>query len=136
MCQIGGPPEQLTPNLGDFGGSCTKIDQLLTKWHELMRHRRNTLSGAGGDLASPSDGGADAEGSMKITAVTCIKNEGPFLLEWIAYNRLIGVTDFLIYSNDCADGSDRLLDALAERGVVHHRPNPAKGRSLQMEARQ
>jgi hypothetical protein len=32
---------------------------------------------------------------MKITAVTCVKNEGPFLLEWIAFNRLLGVTDFL-----------------------------------------
>ncbi|MBN9886589.1 glycosyltransferase family 2 protein [Salipiger abyssi] len=70
---------------------------------------------------------------MRITAVTCVKNEGPFLLEWIAFNRLIGVTDFLIYSNDCTDGTDRLLDALGEYGVVHL-PNPAKGRNYQMEA--
>ncbi|APZ54496.1 glycosyltransferase family 2 protein [Salipiger abyssi] len=70
---------------------------------------------------------------MRITAVTCVKNEGPFLLEWIAFNRLIGVTDFLIYSNDCTDGTDRLLDALGEYGVVHL-PNPARGRNYQMEA--
>ncbi len=71
---------------------------------------------------------------MRITAVTCIKNEGPFLLEWIAFNRLIGVTDFLFYSNDCSDASDRLLDALADRGIVQHLPNPAEGRNYQMEA--
>ncbi|UYV39053.1 glycosyltransferase family 2 protein [Rhodobacteraceae bacterium D3-12] len=71
---------------------------------------------------------------MKITAVTCVKNEGPFLLEWIAFNRLIGVTDYLIYSNDCTDGTDHLLDALAARGLVHHLPNPAEGRNYQMEA--
>lgn len=70
---------------------------------------------------------------MRITAVTCVKNEGPFLLEWIAYNRLIGVTDFLIYSNDCTDGTDALLDALGDYGVVHL-PNPAEGRNYQMEA--
>lgn len=71
---------------------------------------------------------------MRITAVTCVKNEGPFLLEWIAYNRLIGVTDHLFYSNDCTDGTDRLLDALADRGIVQHLPNPAEGRNYQMEA--
>lgn len=71
---------------------------------------------------------------MRITAVTCVKNEGPFLLEWIAYNRLIGVTDFLFYSNDCTDGTDHLLDALQDRGIVRHLPNPAKGRNYQMEA--
>jgi hypothetical protein len=79
---------------------------------------------------------------MRITAVTCVKNEGPFLLEWIAFNRLLGVTDFLFYSNDCSDGTDTLLDALADRGGhlagragrVTHLPNPAKGRNYQMEA--
>ncbi|MEO9778433.1 MAG: glycosyltransferase family 2 protein [Sedimentitalea sp.] len=71
---------------------------------------------------------------MRITAVTCVKNEGPFLLEWIAFNRLIGVTDFLFYSNDCSDGTDHLLDALADRGLVRHLPNPAQGRNYQMEA--
>ena len=71
---------------------------------------------------------------LRITAVTCVKNEGPFLLEWIAFNRLIGVSDFLFYSNDCTDGTDRLLDALADRGILRHLPNPAQGRNYQMEA--
>ncbi|HRK43782.1 MAG TPA: glycosyltransferase family 2 protein, partial [Gemmobacter sp.] len=31
---------------------------------------------------------------MTITVFTCMRNEGPFLLEWLAYHRLIGVTDF------------------------------------------
>ena len=71
---------------------------------------------------------------MRVTAVTCVKNEGPFLLEWIAFNRLIGVTNHLFYSNDCTDATDRLLDRLMDHGVVQHLPNPAKGRSYQMEA--
>ncbi|SFA71822.1 Glycosyl transferase family 2 [Poseidonocella pacifica] len=71
---------------------------------------------------------------LKISAVTCVKNEGPFLLEWIAFHRLIGVTDFLFYSNDCDDGTEQLLDALQELGIVRHKPNPAEGRNYQMEA--
>lgn len=71
---------------------------------------------------------------MRITAVTCVKNEGPFLLEWIAFNRVLGVTDFLFYSNDCTDSTDKILDALQDRGLVTHLPNPAQGRNYQMEA--
>lgn len=77
---------------------------------------------------------SEAGRGLRITAVTCVKNEGPFLLEWIAFHRLLGVTDFLFYSNDCSDGTDRLLDALAARGGVTHLPNPAQGRNYQMEA--
>ncbi|APE43153.1 glycosyl transferase family 2 [Sulfitobacter alexandrii] len=71
---------------------------------------------------------------MGITAVTCVKNEGPFLLEWIAFNRVIGVTDFLFYSNDCTDATDLLLDRLAAHGLCAHLPNPATNRNYQMQA--
>jgi hypothetical protein len=62
--------------------------------------------------------------SPRITEVAFTKNEGRFLLEWIAYHRLIGVTDFLIYTNDCDDESPALLDRLSEMGIVAHLPNP------------
>lgn len=62
--------------------------------------------------------------TARTVIVTTMKNEGPFILEWIAYHRAIGVTDFLIYTNDCTDGTDRLLDLLQEKGIVRHRDNP------------
>ncbi|NNK16560.1 MAG: glycosyltransferase family 2 protein [Sulfitobacter sp.] len=71
---------------------------------------------------------------MRITAVTCVKNEGPFLLEWIAFHRVIGVTDFLFYSNDCTDATDEMLDRLEDHGIVAHLPNPATNRNYQMQA--
>ncbi|WP_409365308.1 glycosyltransferase family 2 protein [Aliiroseovarius halocynthiae] len=41
-------------------------------------------------------------------------------MEWLAYHRSIGFTDFLIYTNDCRDGTDLLLDRLDANGIVTH----------------
>lgn len=72
---------------------------------------------------------------MRILAVTTVRDEGPFLLEWLAWHRLIGVSDLLVCSNDCSDGTDALLDALAAAGVLTHLRNPAKpGKSVQWQA--
>ena len=62
--------------------------------------------------------------SGRVAIVTTMKNEGPFVLEWLAYHRAIGVDDFLIYTNDCSDGTDAMLDLLQAKGLVQHRDNP------------
>lgn len=72
---------------------------------------------------------ASARGD-KIVLVTAMKNEGPFLLEWIAYHRAIGVTNFIVFTNDCTDGSDTFLDLLASHGIVEHYPNPFRAMGL------
>jgi hypothetical protein len=61
---------------------------------------------------------------MKITAVLTVRNEGAFLLEWLAHHRACGVTDFLVFSNDCDDGTDAMLDRLQAMGWLTHLPNP------------
>ena len=52
--------------------------------------------------------------------VAAMRNEGLFVLEWVAYHRLIGFDRIVICTNDCTDGSDRLLDVLQDRGFVTH----------------
>jgi hypothetical protein len=54
----------------------------------------------------------------RVTVVTAMKNEGPFILDWIAHNRAIGVDQHLVYTNDCEDGTEALLDLLSEAGVT------------------
>ncbi len=56
--------------------------------------------------------------------VTTMKNEGPFLLEWIAYHKAIGFDDFIVFTNDCTDGTDEFFDLLHKKGIVEHRFNP------------
>lgn len=58
------------------------------------------------------------------TIVTTMKNEGPFILEWLAYHRAIGVEGFLVYTNDCTDGTDTMLAMLQSKGILQHRENP------------
>lgn len=59
-----------------------------------------------------------------LVIVTCMKNEGPFILEWLAWQRLMGVDEIVVLTNDCDDGTDFLLDALDRKGMVQHLPNP------------
>lgn len=54
----------------------------------------------------------------------CMRNEGIFLVEWLAYHRVIGFDRVVVCSNDCDDLSGPLLDALAAGGALDHLPNP------------
>ncbi|MBO9478675.1 glycosyltransferase family 2 protein [Shimia sp. R11_0] len=78
------------------------------------------------EIAAPKVNPADND----VAIITCMKNEGPFILEWLAYHRAIGVKDVLVYTNDCNDGTDSFLDLLQEKGYVQHRENPFKGTNL------
>lgn len=46
------------------------------------------------------------------------RNEGLYLLEWVAYHRLVGFDHIFIYSNDNDDGSDDVLRILAREGAI------------------
>lgn len=70
-----------------------------------------------------------------IVIVASLKNEAPYILEWIAHHRMVGVDNFVIYTNDCEDGTAEILDRLDRLGIVEHRPNNRwKGDSPQMHA--
>jgi hypothetical protein len=66
----------------------------------------------------------------RTAIVTTMKNEGPFILEWLAWHRAIGVDDFLVYTNDCTDGTDSMLAMLQDKGIVQHRDNPYRTMDL------
>ena len=58
------------------------------------------------------------EPSMPCALVATVRNEGPFLLEWLAHNRAIGINNIYIYTNNNTDGSTELLQKLAEFGII------------------
>ncbi|SFS10451.1 Glycosyl transferase family 2 [Yoonia litorea] len=72
---------------------------------------------------------------MRVLLISTMRNEAPFILEWLAYHQHIGVTDFLIYSNDCDDGTDLMLDRLQALGHLTHERNHSGGKkSVQWRA--
>ncbi|WP_135507350.1 glycosyltransferase family 2 protein [Roseovarius aestuariivivens] len=74
----------------------------------------------------PSPEGLGPRRNDRCGIVTTMKNEGPFMLEWVAYHRSIGFTDFLIFTNDCDDGTDRIAMRLEDLGVAKHVDNQIK----------
>lgn len=57
---------------------------------------------------------------MLYTVVASMRNEGPFIVEWVAWYRMLGFTNIVVVTNDCTDHSPALLDALADAGWLHH----------------
>ena len=58
--------------------------------------------------------------------VGIMKNEGPYILEWIAHHLALGFDNILIFSADCDDQTDRMLDRLEDMRLIKHCPNPKR----------
>lgn len=72
---------------------------------------------------------------MTVLGVTCLRDDGPYVIEWVAHHLAAGMDHILVLSHDCTDGSDTLLDALQESGrVTHQRFSPTGGKSVQWQA--
>lgn len=56
------------------------------------------------------------------TLITCLRNEGPFLIEWVAYHKAIGFDRFIVGANDCTDGSHEMLVRLEQMGEIIYFP--------------
>lgn len=75
------------------------------------------------------------DGSTGNLIVGCMKNEAPYIVEWVAYHRVIGFDSFMIYTNGCEDPTDPILKRLEAMGIVHHRDNESwTGKSPQQYA--
>jgi len=53
-----------------------------------------------------------------LAVLAVVRNEAPYLIEWIAHYRAIGVDHFFIYTNDNDDGTDDVLSWLSKTGRV------------------
>lgn len=71
--------------------------------------------------------------ARRITVIASMRNEGPFIVEWVAWYRAIGFTDVVVVTNNCTDHSPELLDALGQVKRIHHmRVDPPPNASITM----
>ncbi len=62
------------------------------------------------------------QNSEKIV-ISAMKNEGPYILEWVAHHKVLGFDRIIVYTNDSSDGTNRILRRLQELGHVEFRRN-------------
>lgn len=74
----------------------------------------------------PSAPGGAVSGARGHVLMCSMRDEGPFVLEFVAHHRAIGFDRIFIASNDCRDGTDLLLDALERAGAITHYRNRVK----------
>lgn len=73
--------------------------------------------------------------SPRLAIGAIVKNEAPYVLEWVAYHRVLGVDRFFIADNGSDDGTTQLLAALHAIGIVDHFAFPGTaGRPPQLPA--
>ena len=88
------------------------------------------LTAAGKAPAAP----APAAGAATVL-FTAVRNEAPFLAEWIAYHKVIGFERIIVFANASDDGTEALLEALAAaREVEYHFHTPPERVSAQGNA--
>ncbi len=79
--------------------------------------------------------GCRRQRAAPLAIAAIFKDEGPYILEWLAHHRSIGVALFFIADNNSSDGSSALLAALDRAGVITHIPFPGtKGETPQLPA--
>lgn len=60
---------------------------------------------------------------LRLLAILTVRDEGPFLIDWVAHHLACGFTDLLVLSNDCRDGTDAMLDRMQALGHLTHLRN-------------
>lgn len=65
-----------------------------------------------------------SETKAEKVLVACMRDEALFVVEWVAHHLAVGFDRIIVYTNDCSDGTDKLLDAMAGFVPVEHYDNP------------
>jgi hypothetical protein len=57
---------------------------------------------------------------IELAVAAVMKNEGPYLKEWIEYHRMAGVEKFYLYDNESSDNTKEILKPYIREGIVDY----------------
>lgn len=76
----------------------------------------------------------DASYKYMVSIATMIKDEGPYMREWIEFHRLMGVEHIYIYDDGSKDDTKEILQRYIEQGFVTYRLFEGNERRHQVNA--
>jgi hypothetical protein len=65
-----------------------------------------------------------------LSVVAIVKNETPYIAEWIEYHQVVGVQKFFIYDNESTDNLRDFLEPYIDKGIVEYTFFPGKRRQV------
>lgn len=68
------------------------------------------------------------------TVVSTMKNEGPYIIDWVAHYKTLGFDNILVCTNDCTDTTVEILLRLQEMGLVTHHPTIVRDAGIHRSA--
>lgn len=72
--------------------------------------------------------------SDRFCLVATARNEAPYLLEWVAWHRLIGFDEIIVFQNDSDDLTHEILTEMQRLGLLVYRYNKAGPGQHQVKA--
>lgn len=70
----------------------------------------------------------------KTLLVTTVKDEGPHILEWVAWHRLCGFDKIMVFQNGSTDLTQRSLKVMHHHGIIEYLRNDGARGSPQVRA--
>ena len=65
-----------------------------------------------------------------LSIMAIMKNEGPYLKEWLDYHILVGIDHFYLYDNESTDNTTEILKPYIKKGIVDYTYWPGKAQQM------